>query len=233
MTACRRWPRARPLRAPVPPELAPTDPKRQLISPVRDIYLPGVDLRSTLQNPQVRQDPALPGRLWQQGADLRSSGYVNTPIPRYLEPVFLYGNRPLGPVEWRARNGTFCQVGYLLANARRSSAARNLSAWSREVRQRSAGPSSAVGNRRCTSCPSTAAPAPAHSSIAILTTPAARTVHSPGKKSFLKFSDGGLNRSPRACRNSYIWPDGYRISTFSAASILESTTVRRIGCRIP
>ena len=34
------------------------------------------------------------------------------------------------------------------------------------------------------------APAPAHRSIAILTTPPARTVHSPGKKIFLEFPDG-------------------------------------------
>jgi hypothetical protein len=32
-----------------------------------------------------------------------------------------------------AQNGIFCRVGYLLANAQRSSAARNCSAWSRRV----------------------------------------------------------------------------------------------------
>jgi hypothetical protein len=31
-----------------------------LISPLRDIYLTGVDLRSTLQNPQVRQGSGPP-----------------------------------------------------------------------------------------------------------------------------------------------------------------------------
>jgi len=49
------------------------------------------------------------------------------------------------------------------------------------------------------------------------TTSAARTVHSPGKNYFLNFPMAGLNHSLWACRNSYIWPDEHRISTFPAA----------------
>ena len=79
------------------------------------------------------------------------------------------------------------------------------------------GPAPGLGHARLATSFAAAAPAPAHNSIAILTTPAARTVHSPGKKNFLNFLTAGLNHSLWACRNSYIWPDGHRISTFPAA----------------
>jgi hypothetical protein len=52
---------------------------RAHIMPDGSLHLTGVDLRLTLQNPQVSRDPALLRRPWRQGADLRSSGFAETP----------------------------------------------------------------------------------------------------------------------------------------------------------
>src|SRR5215470_14201910 len=59
----------------------------------------------------------------------------------------LYWISPFGPVGWRRAERYFLSrwLVRLLANARRSSAARKCSAWSRQVLRRSAGPPACFG----------------------------------------------------------------------------------------
>jgi hypothetical protein len=56
---------------------------RAHIMPDGGLHLTGVDLRPTLQNPQVRPGSSSAALTLAAGADLRSSGYVETPNARY------------------------------------------------------------------------------------------------------------------------------------------------------
>jgi hypothetical protein len=85
-----------------------------------------------------RLRPAATAGRSKPGIDSRKGDHAQPP-QREREP-FCTGMIPSVRSAGGAQNGIFCRLGYLLANARRSSAARNCSAWARRVRQWSAGP---------------------------------------------------------------------------------------------